>query len=557
MTMNARRLLLTITLLAGCAPLLLPRAAQAQNTYTDTILVANHPIFEPLVLVDELLVNGWGLAIRPPGAGGHFWISNQGSGTTTVYVGDVHTPQGFVPLFQDDLLFVDIPAGGATWPDGTMRSPVSQPTGQVFNHSSTDFVVSGEGITAASKFIFVQADGTIAGWTEVRDPALRRQTSAVITVDNSSLYDSNDGLLYTGVAVTDFPSNNRLYVTNTLLNRVEVYNHLWQRVDLPAGRFVYPGMPEFYRPWNIQYFRNGPGGEGRLWVAYMHPDSDWEERPEFGAVAQFDLEGNFISKLTTSNEADPQAESEIKAPWGLAFAPSNFGPLSGALLVANFGDGSIAAYNAQSGAFIDYLRDAQGEVLIVDGIWGILFGNGVALGDSNALYYAAGPNFEWDGTFGSVRWTPDTCPQIRTGPTSARVREGGEATFVLDAPAPTRVTITWELQVGDAWVTLTDGPRAGLGEISGSASRELRVVGVQGPAALRATIANACGSATSEPAQLDLQCLADWDANGEVEPVDIQAFFNAYRAGDADADGNGETEPVDITTFFVAYRGGC
>lgn len=555
--MTARRLLLSALLVTGLASALSPRAAHAQNTYTDTILVANHPIFEPLVLVDPLLVNGWGLAIRPPGAGGHFWISNQGSGTTTVYVGDVHTPQGFVPLFQDDLLYVDIPPGGATWPDGTKRSPVSQPTGQVFNHSSTDFIVSGEGITAASKFIFVQADGTIAGWTEVRDPSLRRQTAAVITVDNSSLYDSNDGLLYTGCAVTDFASNNRLYVTNTYFNRVEVYNHLWERITLPEGRFVYPGMPESYRPWNIQYFRNGPGGEGRLWVAYMYPDSDWEERPEYGAVAQFDLEGNFISKLETSNELNPQLPSELKAPWGLAFAPANFGPLSGALLVANFGDGSIAGYNAETGAFIDYVRTDAGEVMIVDGIWGILFGNGVALGDTNALYYAAGPNFEWDGTFGSVRWTPSTCPQIRNGPASVSVRRGERATLVLDAPAPTRVTVTWEIQVGDGWEPLADGSRAGLGTVSGSGTRELTIDSLEGDAVLRATIANGCGSATSAPANLDVRCLADWDGNGEVEPLDVQAFFASYRAGDADADGNGETEPVDITTFFVSYRGGC
>jgi uncharacterized protein (TIGR03118 family) len=196
-----------------------PMGAWAQNAYTSTTLVANDASLNPLNLVDPLLINGWGLAIRPPGAGGHFWISNAGSGTTTVYVGDVHDASGrFTPLFQDDLAVVNFALGSHLQVDGTPIAPIPLATGQVFNHSSTDFVVSGEGLTAAAKFIFVTGEGTISGWTERRDAqgVMQRQTTTVNTVDNSVQYDANDALVYTGCAVTEDAANNRLYVTNFL-----------------------------------------------------------------------------------------------------------------------------------------------------------------------------------------------------------------------------------------------------------------------------------------------------------------------------------------------------
>src|SRR5262249_46205691 len=98
------------------------------------------------------------------------------------------------------------------------------------------------------------------------------------------------------------------------------------------------------------------------------------------------------------------------SPWGLAIAPKTFGPFSGALLVANFGDGTIAAFDLATGAFRDYLRDQTGAPLIEDGVWGLAFGNGVSLGDADSLYYTAGPNAEQDGIFGRLRYagTPVT-----------------------------------------------------------------------------------------------------------------------------------------------------
>jgi uncharacterized protein (TIGR03118 family) len=384
---------------------LLAGSALAQNSYHATTLVANDEKYHPTIMVDPLLQNGWGVAIRPPGAGGHFWISNFASGTTTTYQGDVNG----VPLHQDSLT-VDIGYGSGLRVDGRPVADPPQPTGQVYNYSTTDFVVSGEGITNASKFIFVTGEGTISGWTELPDPAhpgqLLRQTTSVVTVDQSPEYD-DDRLRFTGCAVTDFPGNNRLYVTNYITNEVEVYDANWQRIPMPAGRFFFPDMPpDGYHVWNIQYFHSGPNGEGRLWVAYALGDDPWEQDPTHGYAAEFDLDGNYIRRLTLACDLDPWADGELRVPWGLAFAPADFGPFSGALLVANFGDGTIAAFDPHTTRFIDFLRDEEGEPISIDGIWGLTFGNGVALGDSNALYFTAGPNNEQDGLFGSIRFAP-------------------------------------------------------------------------------------------------------------------------------------------------------
>lgn len=513
---------------------LLAAPSLAQNTYIDTVLAANNESYRPLNLVDPLLGNGWGIAIRPPGAGGHFWISNGSTGTTTTYVGDVHTPKGFIPLHQDELKSVDIPIGSGKLFDGRPVTPISIPTGQVFNHSPTDFVVSGEGITAASKFIFVQGDGTISGWTEKRDEnnVLRRQTRSVIQVDISHLYD-DERLLYTGCAVTDFPKDNFLFVTNWTGERVEKYDHNWQRVPIPEGRFSLPKEGETWRAWNIQYFHTGPKGEGRLWVTFNRAEDPWEEYPEFGAVAEFDLEGNMTRRFTQTMDTDHYADSELRDPWGLAIAPANFGPFSNMMLVANFGDGTIAAFDLKANKFVDFLRDAKGEPIIVDGIWGLTFGNGVALGDTNALYYAAGPNVETDGTFGTIRFLPDTCPVIASRSDSVSVcTTGGKAKFSVNAAGPTHQTYQWQVESAPGtWTSIADGEMPGVGVASGTTTPTLTIMSITRGSAFRCVVSNPCGSATSQPTHLvfDGAACCPGDANRDrlINAADVLGMLGA------------------------------
>ncbi|MFO0856374.1 MAG: TIGR03118 family protein [Phycisphaerales bacterium] len=555
------------------------RCAVAQNSYVTTTLVANDASYSPLVMVDPLLINGWGITLRPPGAGGHFWISNSGSGTTTTYVGDVHRPDGsFQSLFQDSLTVVNIPQGEGVVENGIHYIWDSQPTGQVYNYSPTDFVVSGEGITAASKFIFVNADGTISGWTERRDEqnVLHRQTQSVITVDNSS-QSNGEILYYTGCAVTDFPQNNRLYVTNTQFERIEMYDHNWNRMPLPPLAFRYPidqpisGVA--YIPWNIQYFRTGPNNEGRLWVTYIIAEDPWEEDPLYGAVGEFDLEGNFIRGLTSIGDSSPIPSNELKAPWGLAVAPSNFGPFSNSMLVANFSDGTIAAFNLQTNQFIDYLRDATGEVLAIDGIWGMVFGNGVALGDSDALYWAAGPNNEQDGAFGTIRFTPSVCPSIRAEqqPASVNVVSGTTAHFTIDVPSPVRCSYAWQvLNAEQQWVQLFDGDVPGVGLVTGSTAASLTIANPRQDVSFRVAISNDCGSVVSASAQLDVSGCDSIDFNSDgslFDPQDIDAFLSIFGEGPCvpatatcgDIDFNNDAsvfDPCDIDSFLTVFGEG-
>jgi uncharacterized protein (TIGR03118 family) len=162
-------------------------------------------------------------------------------------------------------------------------------------------------------------------------------------------------------------------------------------------RFERPAsMPVDFSPYNIQLLGN------RLYVAYAAVDVNAEEAgsdvpaPGAGHVAAYNLDGHIVQEF-----AD---KGRLNSPWGLAIAPPAFGPFSGALLVANFGDGTIAALDLATGAFLDYVRGASGQPMVIDKIWGLAFGNGVSLGDADSLYFTAGPNEEQDGIFGRLRY---------------------------------------------------------------------------------------------------------------------------------------------------------
>jgi uncharacterized protein (TIGR03118 family) len=345
-------------------------AQAASNRYEQVNLVSNRAEDRPQIL-DPLLLDAWGIAIRPPGAGGHWWVMNARSGTTTTYVGDAPG----VPLYQDELKVVHIPRGRIY---ERLTEYVSQPTGVVYTgRTSTEFMVSGEGITGASKFVFCALDGTLSAWTT-------DQTTAVNMVDLSA-----DGAMFTGLAVTEQATGNRLFVCDFGLERFRIFDGSFNELPVPAGRFRDPRVPATFSHYNCQVL------DGLLYICFAYVGDDPGEEdvyPGYGFVSAFDLDGNLVRQF--------EHRMELNAPWGVAIAPEDFGALSGMLLVGNFGDGRILAYNRSTGRYVDYLRDVAGRPAEIDGLWGLQFGNGVSLGYTNHLYFAAGPNQEEDGLFG-------------------------------------------------------------------------------------------------------------------------------------------------------------
>lgn len=361
--------------------ILTPILARAEEGgYKLQNLVANKQIYGAPI-IDKNMVNAWGMAIRPAGAGGHFWINNTDTGTVSLYVGDV----GNNKLFQDDVALITIAAVKGS-------KEHSAPTGEVFNGNPNEFIVTEQGITAGSKFIFCSEDGGISGWTERKnaDGTFSRPTTSTLMIDRSK-----QGAIYKGIALSSRKENNYLYAADFANKRIDVFNAQWKPVKLEKTAFRVPSqqIPVNYAPFNIENFG------GKLYVAYAKltkVPGEEEKGVGFGYVAEFDFDGNLLRVL--------ESKGKLNAPWGMAVAPDNFGPASNKLLVGNFGDGRIVAFDLGTGKQGEYLQTAQGEPVEIDGLWDLIFGNGESLGESNHLYFSAGPNDEKDGVFGKLVW---------------------------------------------------------------------------------------------------------------------------------------------------------
>lgn len=397
-------------LLATTASLPALAAVDATNRYEQTNLVANKNRYQPHIMKDKRLINAWGIAIRPAGAGGHFWVT--GHDTSFEYVGDVKASadEKLRTLHQDNLSYVSLPIGGKD----------NFATGVVFVDSKDEFVITQEvkgaaPITAPAKFLFASDGGIISAWTERKkeDGSFDRPTRAIPVIDASK-----EGAQFFGLAIN--ADYSRIYAANFGVNPdIQVFDGKFKKqdiaFDLPfddnKNGKVDPGE---YAPFNIQALTT-PTGDQHLFVAYaktqpcpkeeiksgtckkgeMFVGEEDTSRPGYGRVAEFTEDGKLVEVWKDGGK--------LSAPWGVAFAPDGFGAHSGKLLVSNFGDGTIAAYDAKTLEFSDVLRDAEGKPVMIDKIWGILFGNGESLGDKNALYFAAGPKDEADGIFGSLR----------------------------------------------------------------------------------------------------------------------------------------------------------
>jgi uncharacterized protein (TIGR03118 family) len=251
-------------------------------------------------------------------------------------------------------------------------------------------VISSGSKSAPATFLFATLGGTIEGWAQGADP-----TSAVIAVDGGG---GATGPMYTGLTMaTDSSGITMLYAADFKNAKVDVFSSSFQPQSVGGG-FADTAIPSGYAPYGIQNIPSS-SGSAQIYVTYAQP-ANTSEHVAMGAglgyVAVFDADGTLISTLVSGGA--------LNAPWGVALAPSNFGPMSGALLIGNFGDGAINAYNPTTGASMGPLMLTSTQQLFISGLWALQFGNGLSAASqpSNTLFFTAGPNSEAAGQYGRI-----------------------------------------------------------------------------------------------------------------------------------------------------------
>ena len=310
----------------------------------------------PADLVDAALVNAWGLVAS---ATSPWWVADNGTDSSTLYNGSTGAKLS---------LRVSVP---------------SAPTGVVFN-GGTGFVVTSGSTSGAARFIFATEEGTILGWSPSVAP-----TQAVVAVDNSA-----GGAVYKGLAIASTAAGDRLYATNFHAGTVDVFDAAFHPV---LGGFTDAALPPGYAPFGIRHLGS------TIYVTYALQDADKHDDVAgvgHGFVNAFDTEGNLLRRVASTGR--------LNSPWGLAVAPADFGTFSGDVLVGNFGDGHINAFDPGHFRGDGELRPrgqlhaADGPPITIDGLWAIAFGNGAAAGPTNALFFTAGPFGEAHGLFGKL-----------------------------------------------------------------------------------------------------------------------------------------------------------
>jgi uncharacterized protein (TIGR03118 family) len=324
----------------------------------------------------------------------------------------------------------------------TVMIPGGAPTAVVFN-GTNDFVISAGNASGPAIFLFASETGHISGWNPgVPLPPPARVAQPIISTPGAAFY--------TGLAIGSNRMGNFLFAADFRNGAIAVFDRTFAPRTL-AGSLDDPGIPENFAPFNIQNLG------GKLYVTYARQDDDGAGRiPDRGAgfVSVFDTDGHWLYRLASRNP--------LRAPWGLALAPADFGRFSNALLVGNHGDGRIHAFHPTTGQLLGQLRDERGRPIAIDGLWGLSFGNGVTAGDRNTLYFAAAPKDGQDGLFGSLGVVPDT-PPSRARDQEARP-EGGE-------DGPSRALA---VAVFGVWAARTETGNAGEDKADGSPGTKWR-----------------------------------------------------------------------------------
>jgi uncharacterized protein (TIGR03118 family) len=344
------------------------------TSYIPHNLVSDQPGIAPLQ--DPNLVNAWGLALSP--TTGNFWIADNGKDLATVYGGDLAGS----PLTKNSL--------EVTIPDGA-------PTGQVFNSTTSDFNVTDGTNTDQALFIFASEAGDVTGWS----PNVPPSSTAAQTG-----FHATDGAVFKGLALAADNGHNFLYVADFHNGKIVVLDSSFNPATL-GGNFTDPNLPTGFAPFNVASIN------GQLFVSYAKQDSaahDDVKGAGNGFIDVFTTDGVFVKRLVS--------QGKLNSPWGMVLATSDFGDFSNDLLVGNFGNGKINAYDATTGDFKGTLATSPKHSVVIDGLWGLAFGNGTT-GDANTLYFTAGPNDESHGLFGKI-----TANAAGTSPVTATLFDG-------------------------------------------------------------------------------------------------------------------------------------
>jgi len=399
-----------------CAGVLLGAAAgslAAQTTSAPTNNYVVHNLVSDLANTadhqDPNLVNPWGNGFGPS----PFWVGNHGTGTSTLYTGT----GAAIPLV------VTIPQAGNAGTDG----PV---TGVIYNTFASNSNAFDVQPGKPPNFIFCSTDGVISGWN-----------SSVSGKAASILFDnSKSGAVYTGCALGGTATTPYLFAANFHAGTVDVYDaNLNLNPAAYNNTFLNPTVPAGFAPYNVQNIN------GILYVAYAQQNAQKTEAvggAGNGYVAVFNVNGSLIANLVS--------QGALNSPWGMAIAPANFGPFAGALLVGNFTDGWINAFNATTGAMLGTLDDTSGNPIAIPGLWSLNFGSGAQSEDPGTLYITAGigggPNNDPVGSHGLLA-------SIQAAPSFDTSGIANGATFTAGALAP------------NTWFTITGH---GLSETTGS-----------------------------------------------------------------------------------------
>ncbi|MBP0590007.1 TIGR03118 family protein [Paraburkholderia sp. LEh10] len=352
-----------------------------QSTFTASALVSDGVIAAPHT--DPNLKNGWGVAFNPKGFA---WVADNGTNRATLYDGN-GVPQSLV----------------VTIPDG--KNGTASPTGIVFNGTSS-FTVTQNAKSGVAAFIFAGEGGTITAWAPAVGP-----TNAFTMYD-----DGTGGAVYKGLALAANNGNNFLYATDFHNNKIDVFDTNFAKVTMPGG-FKDPAIPAGFAPFGIQAIGSN------LFVTYAKQDADAHDDVAgagLGMVDVYDTAGNLKQHFATGGP--------LNAPWGIAQAPGSFGSFGGAVLIGNFGDGTINAFNGVNGSSLGSLKSSNGNAIVEPGLWGIAFGNNLDNQPSNTLFFAAGPNDEDDGVYGRIDLNPASSSGTSTGSTGTSTGSGTSST---------------------------------------------------------------------------------------------------------------------------------